>query len=112
MTTEKPADSLVEFTMSPFGKGESLSAYVSPSLDIVDQSGLDYLLTPMGTIIEGEWDQVMAVIGQCFRRMSQDCERISCSIKVDHRRGRSGRLQSKTRSVERAVGRPLRSSAH
>ena len=47
---------LLEFSMSPFDKGESLGPYVARSLDIVDRSGLPYQLTPMGTIIEGEWD--------------------------------------------------------
>ena len=44
---------LLEFSMSPFAKGESLSPYVARSLDIIDKSGLPYQLTPMGTIIEG-----------------------------------------------------------
>ena len=50
----------------------------------------------------------MAVIGRCFRRMSEDCPRISCSIKIDYRRGRSGRLRTKVRSVEEKVGRCLK----
>jgi uncharacterized protein YqgV (UPF0045/DUF77 family) len=41
---------LLEFSMSPFGKGESLSPYVARSLDIIDKSGVAYQLTPMGTI--------------------------------------------------------------
>jgi len=43
---------LLDFSMSPLAKGESVSAYVARSLDIVDKSGLPYQLTPMGTIIE------------------------------------------------------------
>jgi len=53
---------LLEFSMSPLDKGESVSVYVSRSLDIIDKSGLPYQLTPMGTIIEGEWAEVMAVV--------------------------------------------------
>ena len=52
---------LLEFSMSPLDKGESLSQYVARSLDIIDRSGVPYQLTPMGTILEGEWDDVMAV---------------------------------------------------
>ena len=66
---------LLEFSMSPMNKGESVSPYVARSLDIIDKSGLPYQLTPMGTIIEGEWDEVMAVVGACFKAMSTDCER-------------------------------------
>ena len=43
---------LLEFSMSPFAKGESLSPYVARSLDIIDKSGLPYQLTPMGTSID------------------------------------------------------------
>ena len=99
---------LLEFSMSPLGKGESVSQYVARSLDIIDASGLPYQLTPMGTILEGEWGEVMAVVEQCYERMRRDCPRITCSIKVDAREGKSGRLASKIASVERQLGRDLR----
>jgi uncharacterized protein (TIGR00106 family) len=100
---------LLEFSMSPFDKGASLSEYVARSLDIIDRSGLSYRLNPMGTVIEGEWDEVMAVVRDCFRRMSEDCDRISCSIKIDYRKGTGGRLDSKIASLEKRLGRSLRS---
>jgi len=99
---------LLEFSMTPLGKGESVSAYVARSLEIIDASGLDYRLTPMGTILEGEWDAVMAVVTRCYERMRQDCPRITCSIKIDAREGAAGRLQGKIDSVERRLGRNLR----
>lgn len=99
---------LLEFSMSPMDKGESLSAYVSRSLAIIDDIGLPYRLTPMGTVLEGEWDEVMDVVRACYERMSQDCNRISVSIKIDYRKGRSGALQSKIESVEAKVGRKLK----
>jgi uncharacterized protein (TIGR00106 family) len=98
---------LLEFSMSPFDKGESLSAYVSRSIDIIDRSGLSYRLTPMGTIIEGEWDEVMRVVTACFEAMKADCDRISTSIRIDYRAGGGGRLESKIRSVEERLGRKL-----
>lgn len=101
---------LLEFSMSPFDKGESLGAYVSRSLEIIDRSGLDYRVHAMGTILEGEWDEVFSVVKQCYERMAEDCHRITVSIKVDHRKGRSGRLTSKVTSVEQRLGRKLKSS--
>jgi uncharacterized protein (TIGR00106 family) len=98
---------LLEFSMSPLGKGESVSEYVARSLDIIDASGLPYQLTPMGTILEGEWEEVMAVVQQCYERMRADCPRISCSIKIDAREGKSGRLDSKIASLEQRLGREL-----
>ena len=98
---------LLEFSMYPLDKGESLSKYVSRSLDIIDRSGLEYKLNPMGTVIEGSWDEVFAVVRECYERMSRGCDRISCSIRVDYRKGHEGRLASKIKSVEEGVGRDL-----
>lgn len=99
---------LLEFSMTPLGKGESVSEYVARSLDIIDRSGVPYQLNAMGTILEGEWDQVIGVVGQCLERMSRDCDRVTCTIKFDWRRGATGRLQSKVDSVEKRLGRKLR----
>jgi uncharacterized protein (TIGR00106 family) len=99
---------LLEFSMSPLGKGESVGKYVARSLDIIDKSGVDYRLNPMGTVLEGEWDDVFRVVRQCYERMKRDCARISCTIKVDYRKGHSGRLSSKVASVERHLKRKIR----
>jgi uncharacterized protein (TIGR00106 family) len=99
---------LLEFSMYPLDKGESLSQYVARSLDIVDNSGLDYRLHAMGTEIEGDFDQVINVVKRCFEAMAADCNRIQCNIKLDYRKGPGGRLASKVASVERKLGRPLK----
>src|SRR5207249_8820955 len=101
---------LLEFSMSPLGKGESVGKYVARSLAIVDKSGVDYRLNPMGTVLEGEWDDVFGVVKRCFERMRKDCNRISCSIKVDYRKGHRGRLMAKTTSVEKRLKRKLKIS--
>ena len=100
---------LLEFSMTPLDKGTSVGGYVARSLDIVDRSGIPYRLNAMGTVIEGEWAQCLGVVTECYERMSQDCERITCTIKIDARRGPSGRLESKIASVERTLGRSLKS---
>ena len=99
---------LLEFSMTPVGKGESVSKYVARSLAIIDASGLPYRVNPMGTVLEGKWDDCMLVVKQCLDRMGEDCNRISCSIKVDHRKGGSGRLTGKVAKVEDLLGRPLK----
>jgi len=99
---------LLEFSMSPLGKGESVGKYVARSLDIIDKSGVAYRLNPMGTVLEGDWDEVMAVVKQCYARMKRDCNRISCSIKIDFRKGHTGRLSSKVQSVERRLKRSIK----
>jgi uncharacterized protein (TIGR00106 family) len=98
---------LLEFSMWPVGEGESLSPLVARILDIVDKSGLPYQLTPMGTIIEGEWSEVMAVVTACFEALRVDCHRVETQIKIDYRAGPGGRLTSKIESVQRKLGRKL-----
>ncbi len=98
---------LLEFSMSPLGKGESVGEYVAGSLEIIDASGVPYRLNPMGTVLEGEWDEVMSVVQRCLERMSQRCDRVTCSMKFDWRRGATGRLDSKIASVEKKLGKTL-----
>ena len=99
---------LLEFSMSPMDKGESVSDYVSRSLEIVSGSGVDYRLNPMGTVLEGEWEEVMSVVKKCYEMMRSDCKRITCSVKIDYREGKNGRLESKMASVENKLGKKLR----
>jgi uncharacterized protein (TIGR00106 family) len=96
---------LLEFSMAPLGAGESVGKQVAGSLDVIDRSGLRYCLKPMGTVIEGEWDEVMGVVRECLERMSQDCNRVTCTIKFDWRKGATGRLESKIESVREHLGR-------
>jgi uncharacterized protein (TIGR00106 family) len=102
-----PREVLLEFSMSPFDKGASLSKYVARSLDIIDHSGIPYRMNPMGTVIEGTWDEVLRVVTRCFERMRADCDRISVAVKIDYRKGRTGRLTAKVASVEKRLGRKV-----
>ncbi len=101
---------LLEFSMSPLGKGESVGKYVARSLEIIQASGVDYRLNPMGTVLEGTWEDCFEVVRRCYERMRKDCRRISCTIKVDYRKGHKGRLTSKTASVERRLKKKLKTS--
>ena len=98
---------LLEFSMTPLDKGESVGKYVARSLDIIDKSGVAYRLNPMGTVLEGEWDEVIGVVKQCFTRMRKDCRRISVSIKIDYREGRTDRLDGKIARLEQVLDRKL-----
>jgi uncharacterized protein (TIGR00106 family) len=91
---------IVDFSMFPVDKGESLSPYVARSIKIVQESGLPYEFRAMGTSIEGEWDEVMTVVKRCFEAMRQDCSRVSLSLKADYRSGPGGRIQRKVESVK------------
>jgi uncharacterized protein (TIGR00106 family) len=99
---------LLEMSIVPFGVGESVSQYVAECVDLVDQSGLDYELHAMGTIVEGELGEVLTLMQRCIETLAVHSDRVSCSAKLDYRRGKSGRLQSKVASVEKHLGRTLR----
>ena len=99
---------LAEFSIFPIGKDESLSKYVSRSLDIIDKSGLEYRINPMGTVVEGGYDEVMNLIRRCHHAILEDCDRVSTTIKIDDRKGVTGALDRKISSVEEKVGRELR----
>lgn len=102
---------LLEFSITPLDKGSSVSSYVARSLEIIDQSGLDYRLHAMGTIVEGEMDAVLEVMKRCLQALATDCDRITCTAKLDYRKGYDGRLASKVQSVEEKLGRKLRTGA-
>lgn len=93
---------VVEISVAPLGTTTpSVSAYVAECVKVVEESGLTYQLTPMGTVIEGAIDDILPVL----RRMHEvpfgkGAERVSTLIKIDDRRdpGQHG-LQGKVDSV-------------
>lgn len=99
---------LVEFAMFPTDKGESVSDYVSRILKVIDEAGHPYTLTAMGTIIEVEkLDDAMKIVKKAYKQLERDCTRVYSTIKLDIRKGRSGRLKQKIASVEKKVGKKL-----
>lgn len=99
---------LAEFAMFPTDKGESVSSYVAMVIDTIDKSGITYQLTPMGTILEGSWEEVFAVIGNCFRALESMSSRINTSIKVDYRAGDESRMNSKIEKIQSVLGREVK----
>ncbi len=99
---------IVEITIVPVGApGASLSGYVANALEVLGESGLEYELTAMGTIISGDLDQIWGVV----RRMHESCfsmgaPRVLTGIRVDDRRDKAGSPDQKIRSVrEKLSGR-------
>ena len=99
---------LMEFSMVPLDKGASFSQYIAGILIIIEESGLAYRLNPMGTVVEGEWDDLLVLLTKCFRALEKDSDRVSAQVKFDHRKGVSGALESKIRSVEQKAGRSFK----
>jgi len=99
---------LAEFSIFPLGKRVSLSAYVGKILDIIDKSRLDYKLTSIGTIVEGDFNKVMSLIAKCHKAILKDCNRVITNIKIDDKKGAKGAMTKKVKSVEKIVGRKLK----
>ncbi len=99
---------LVEFSVIPVGGGESIGEEIAKVIDVVDKSGLPYKASPMGTAVEGEWDEVMGVIRDCHKAVVGDGLRAFTSITIDDRPGTVNRITEKLASVERRLGREIR----
>ena len=98
---------LVEFSMFPTDKGESVSKYVAQLIGIIDSSNIRYKLTPMGTILKGSWHEVFDVISCCFKTLKPQCNRLTSFIKVDYRKGDQPRMKSKVDKIEQILNRKI-----
>ncbi|WP_456449035.1 MTH1187 family thiamine-binding protein [Hydrogenimonas sp.] len=93
---------LVEFAMFPTDKGESVSAYVSRIVKVFEEKGVDFQLTPMGTIFECESvEEATRVIDLAYSVLEPDCNRVYTTIKMDIRKGKSGRMEQKIVSIRK-----------
>lgn len=96
---------LLEFSMFPTDKGESVSEYVSRIIELFDNSNLTYKLTPMGTIIETEtMEEALNWINRAFKTLEPDCNRVYSSIKLDIRKHQTSRITKKIESIEKCLG--------
>lgn len=92
---------IVEVSFIPLGAGTSLSAHVAEALSLIRASGLPYEFHSMGTNIEGEWDEVMALIRRCQDRLFEmGAPRLSTSLKISERRDKPYHMKQKIASVE------------
>jgi len=99
---------IVAVSISPVGEGVSVSRFVSEALRVVRaQDRVAYQLDPMFTTLEGDPDEVFALV----RRMQEavfaaGAVRVSTVLKVDDRRDQAVRMGDKVRKVEQALGGP------
>ncbi len=93
---------IVEFTTSPMGTATtSLSKYVANCHKLVaEQTDVKYMLTPMGTILEGDLDDIFALIRKVHEvPFGEGAMRVSTSIKIDDRRDKDASMNQKLNSV-------------
>lgn len=96
---------LLEFSMFPTSSnctenGSSVSKYVSKIIDAIDDSGVTYKLTPMGTVIEtSSMKEALNIIELAYKQL-EDCERVYSSLKFDIRKNTKNRLEGKVKKVQ------------
>ncbi len=91
---------MFDLCVVPFGGGLSVSPYVAECERLIQAAGLASQLHPYGTVIEGEWDTVFAVVKQCHERMHEmGAPRVFTTLKVGTRTDREQSMQDKVDSV-------------
>ncbi len=98
---------LMELSVLPVVGDASLSPMVARAIDLIDKSGLPYHVGAMGTVVEGEWDELLKLALSCHQAERECAERVVTTIKIDDRQGAVKRLDGKKKSVESVLKRPL-----
>ena len=91
---------IAAFSITPLGVGPSVSEAVADAVRLVRDSGLPNETNAMFTNVEGDWDEVMALIKQCVLTVGEQAPRVSVVIKLDHRPGAENALQHKVDVLE------------
>jgi uncharacterized protein (TIGR00106 family) len=92
---------IVAFSVTPLGVGEDVADYVADAVRVVRAGGLPNRTDAMFTSIEGEWDEVMAVVRGAVEAVAARAPRVSMTLKADIRPGVTGGLDAKVESLER-----------
>ncbi|STZ40986.1 S-adenosyl-L-methionine-dependent methyl transferase [Mycolicibacterium gilvum] len=96
---------IVAFSISPSGADETggVSAAVAEAVRVVRASGLPNETNAMFTNIEGEWDEVMAVVKQAVDAVAAVSPRVSLVLKADIRPGFTAQLTAKVQRIDDAL---------
>lgn len=92
---------LVAFSVTPIGTGEAVGEAVAEAVRVVRDSGLPNRTDAMFTTVEGDWDEVMAVVKRAVDAVAAQAPRVSLVLKADIRPGVTGALTAKVETVER-----------
>ena len=93
---------LLAFSISPQTTDQpdgSVSEAVAAAIGVVRESGLAHETTAMFTTLEGEWDEIMAVVKKCVDTVGEYSLRVSLVMKADIRPGYTGQITAKVDRV-------------
>lgn len=99
---------LVAFSISPSGGDDTggVSAAVAEAIRVVRESGLPNETNAMFTNIEGEWDEVLAVVKRAVEVVAATSPRVGLVLKADIRPGHTGQLTAKVDRVNERLAAP------
>jgi len=100
---------LAEFSIIPIGAGESVGDVVASVIRLVEASGLSYKAGAMGTVVEGEWETVMALLKKCHDEALKATPRVVSHISIDMRPSKpNDRITEKLKGVEKRLNMKIR----
>jgi uncharacterized protein (TIGR00106 family) len=99
---------IAAFSITPLGIGDSVGDAVADAVALVRSSGLPNETNAMFTNVEGDWDEVMALVKACVMRVAESAPRVSVVIKLDHRPGAVDAMHTKVASIEGRLDEPDR----
>ncbi len=91
---------MVQLSIMPISDDQHLSEPIAKAVKIIHESGLEYKLTPMGTLIKGEWNEVMSLAKKCHQAVREDFDRVTTQIKIDDVKNGDISFDDKIRAVE------------
>ncbi len=92
---------MMEISVVPLGTGKaSVSEYVARALKVVEESGLEYMLTPMGTVVIGETEELLKLAARMHNTVIKEVVRVVTYIKIDERKDKELTFDGKIKSVK------------
>jgi uncharacterized protein (TIGR00106 family) len=99
---------VMELTIIPLGRGRSISGDIAELVRLIEGSGLDYRMTAFGTLVEGNWEQLVALAKDCHFAVRNKTERVLTMVRIDDYGDRTGEIEGAVTRVEQKVGRAVR----
>src|SRR3989337_1033188 len=100
---------IAEISVIPIGEGIDLASYVARVVKIIDESGFDYKINAMGTVVEGDSDRVFDLIKKCHNKMLESVQRVYTVVKIDERKDKKGKMiEHKVQAIEKELGKNLK----